>query len=261
MVTQVMMCKPNWEKGYIDKHLITDLQLEEICPILPMDAELMSHIQLATTGCHLIRVRHYLDSNKVDLSVHLITSPKPLTIKKKLPMSEKVKSFVEAMLVPENKLFSMFRGIDMSHQENFDADVDLVKGVILPLALVDKEMYDFIIEELAFSKASDLPTVTSSKKPKWLNARERLITDEEGYSIQHVSEHWLLFYPDGKVEFPTLKPTKGAHIKHKTQRLVETYTNPPEPMPDAVVKAVKITIGVTPVNEQMRGIAWKIYHR
>ena len=56
-----------------------------------------------------------------------------------------------------------------------------------------------------------------------------------------------------------LDPTKGVRIDATTQRTLETYSAPPKPMPDDVVQAIKITIGINEVDSVLRGISLKLY--
>lgn len=257
---RVVMVRPNWEKGFIDKFLVCSLNMNEVSKIYPFDPEHLSHFQYAYTGDHLIRIRHHLDSSKLSEDIFLVNDPKPVCVNSKIKIGAEVEKYLSQMRESDTKLFSIFRGTEMTQVE-FDVPHKLVKSFLAPLRMVDEEMYDFIICELKYSKAADCPVTWgySSKKPKWLNVRERLSVRKDGTTVNHISEHWVLFFNDGRVTMPDLEPTKGAQIDAASQRTVKVFNTPPQPMPDDVVKAIKITIGVNEVDELLRGIALKLY--
>lgn len=257
---RVVMVRPNWEKGYIDKFLVCDLGFKEVAPILPLNPEHLSHIQYVTTGNHLIRIRHHLDSNTLSEDVYLVNHPNPIKVRKPR-IGERVEKYLTILRNKEHKLFSILGGLDEMTKVQFDCPQNLVKRFLTPVKTVDEEMYDFICDQLKYSKSEDCPTTwgTATKKPKWLNVRERLSVNADGTSANHISEHWVLLYANGKAAMPDLAPTKGARIDAATQRTLETYSAPPQPMPDDVVRAIKITIGVNEIESNLRGISLKLY--
>lgn len=257
---KIVMVRPDWDKGIVEKFLVCTLSLDSVVKIHPFDPEHLSHIQYAEPGNHLIRIRHHLATNTLSEDIFLISYPKPITVNSKAKIGKEVQEHLQALRSKEHKLFSIFRGVDMTPDE-FDCPVRTVRRLLAPLKKADAEMYAFICQELEFSKASDCVTTwsTAGKKPKWLNTRERLVTDAAGDSVIHTSEHWLLIHADGEATMPDLEPTRGAHVDHETQRTLKTYNAPPMPIPDTVVKAVKITIGVNDVDGVLRGVALKMY--
>lgn len=257
---RVVMVRPNWEKGYIDKFLVCDLGLKEVATIFPLDPENLSHTQFASPGNHLIRIRHCLVTNTLSEEVYLVNHPNPIKVKKPR-IGEGVEKYLTLLRNKEHKLFSILGGLDEMTKVKFDCPQNLVKRFLTPVKTVDEEMYDFICSQLKYSKSEDCPTTwgTATKKPKWLNVRERLSVNADGSSANHISEHWVLISASGKVAMPDLAPTKGARIDAATQRTLETYSAAPQPMPDDVVRAIKITIGVNEIESDLCGISLKLY--
>lgn len=132
-----------------------------------------------------------------------------------------------------------------------------------PLKEVDEEMYSYIIEQLHYSSPTHTPLEwqQSIRLPHWMNTRSRLVTDADGKTVKHTSEHWLLFHRDGTVTFPELEPGRGAHISAETQKTLKMYNAVPLAMPDTVVKAIKILIGANIINDETKGVAWTLYRR
>jgi hypothetical protein len=58
---------------------------------------------------------------------------------------------------------------------------------------------------------------------------------------------------------PELAPTKGARIDANSQRTLEIFTAAPKPMPEDVVQAMKITIGVNEIEGDLCGISINLY--
>lgn len=257
---RVVMVRPNWEKGYIDKFLVCDLSLENVIDIFPFDTEHLSHTQYAATGNHLIRIRHCLVNNTLSEDVYLINEPRPHKVRK-ANIGEGVEKYLKLLRNKEHKLFSILGGLNEMSKIEFDCPRNVVRSFLAPVKTADEEMYDFICGELPYSRREDciISWGTASKKPKWLNVRERLSVNADGTTANHISEHWVLIYADGSAEMPDLDPTKGARIDAATQRTLETFSAPPKPMPVDVVQAIKITIGVNEVNGKLRGISLKLY--
>ena len=44
---RVIMVRPDWEKGFIDKFLVCDLSLKKVEQIFPFDVDNLSHTQYA----------------------------------------------------------------------------------------------------------------------------------------------------------------------------------------------------------------------
>lgn len=257
---RVIMVRPDWEKGFIDKFLVCDLSLKKVEQIFPFDVDNLSHSQYAVPGNHLIRIRHCLTSNTLSEDVFLINQPHPHKITK-AKIGEEVEKYLKLLRNKEHKLFSILGGLNEMTKIEFDCPQNLVKRFLAPVKTVDEEMYNFICGELKYSRSEDCPTTwgAANKKPKWLNVRERLSVNADGTTANHISEHWVLIYAHGRVEMPDLDPTKGARIDASTQRTLETFSAPPKPMPDDVVQAIKITIGVNEVDSLLRGVSLKLY--
>ena len=257
---KVVMVRPNWDKGYIDKFLVCDLGLKRVMDIYPVDSEHLSHIQYAAIGNHLIRIRHCLKTNTLSEDVYLVSSPTPIIVKK-AKYGEAVQKQVEVLRNKEHKLFSILGGLNEMTKVEFDCPQKLVKRFLTPVKTVDEEMYDFICSQLKYSRREDCPTTwgASAKLPKYLNVRERLSVNADGTTANHVSEHWLLIYADGRTEMPELAPTKGARIDANSQRTLEIFTAAPKPMPEDVVQAMKITIGVNEIEGDLCGISINLY--
>lgn len=258
---KVLMVRPCWEKGYIDKHLVASLNLEEVAEIYSFDPEPLSHYQFIKAGDHLIRIRHCLRTNTLSETIYLYSEPNPIVVNKRAVVGPKVKEYLEIMRKPEYMLFSILRGLNEMTSPKFDCPIRMVRRLIQEVSVLDNEMYEFIMQELKFSYEKDCPTSFSNaaKKPKWLNVRERLTTNTDGTTANHTSEHWLLIHKSGVVEMPELQPTKGAHIDAATGRTLEVYNAPPRQMPDDIYRAIKITIGVNEVEGKLRGVALKLY--
>lgn len=259
---RVVLVNPDWKKGYVDKFLVCDLPTDTVLPIKSLDTELLAHTQEAPIGSHLIRIRQNLKDNTLSEQIFIVGHPKPILVRSTVEPGEVVEAYLKDMRDKQLKLFSIFRGNKMTQLE-FDCPVGNVNRFLAPLKAADKEMYDFIYGELKYSKKSDCDTSwgKAGKLPKWLNVRERLVTDNDSNTVLHTSEHWLLIHAGGRVELPELAPTKGARINHETQRTIAVYNAAPTPVADDVIKAVRITIGVNYVDDKLRGIALKLYRK
>ena len=260
---KVIMVNPNWGKGYIDRLLVVPAHCKYIVPVNKYDPILLSHIQYANVGDYIFRVRHFIKTGTRKENQYLVLSDNDLVTPKNLTITDEIAGHLEELRNPPQLMFSIFKGIDMSIHEMFDCDIASRKKFLTPLKLVDEEMFDFIVDNLQFSRDldCDINWAGAAKLPRWLNQRERLVIDADGKSLIHTSEHWLLFHENGIVTFPELESTKGAKVDGTTQRTLEVFTAAPHPMPSDVHMAIKITIGANPVGDTMKGISWNLYKR
>ena len=134
---KVVMVRPNWDKGYIDKFLVCDLGLKRVMDIYPVDSEHLSHIQYAAIGNHLIRIRHCLKTNTLSEDVYLVSSPTPIIVKK-AKYGEAVQKQVEVLRNKEHKLFSILGGLNEMTKVEFDCPQKLVKRFLTPVKTVDE---------------------------------------------------------------------------------------------------------------------------
>lgn len=269
MGQRVVMVNPDWKRGFVDKFLVCrpgsgllagKIYVDEVVPITNFSIDDLTHTQIAYTGDYLIRIRHSLNDDTLSENVFLINEPKLVHVSSKFTLGPKVREYIDVLKNKEIKLFSMLGGLE-EMKPVFDCSMRLVKRFLAPMSQVDNEMYEFILDELKYSKDIDCPVTwgMAAKKPQWLTVRERLVTDSDGNTANHTSEHWLLIHKNGDVTMPELEPTKGAHIDLESQRTLKIYNAAPQPMPDTVYRAVKITIGVNEVDGLLRGVALKLY--
>lgn len=265
---KVVMVRPDWEKGYIDKNLVCPMDLKTVKPVT-FDPELLSHVQYLEDSDYLFTVRYYLNGKKTDENTYFVANNlKPLKVCTVLTISPLVEDYLTSIRNPDYNLFSILKGVNMSEAKTFDCRIKTVARFLEPLAAIDPDMYEFIKSELSASYGADCPITwgRAAKLPTWLNVRERLLTKEDGSTVKHTSEHWLLFHEDGSVTFPNIPPTKGAHIDVSTKRTIAVYNNPPFALPEDVIKAVKITLGVNTYEhpergEELGGVALKLYKK
>ena len=260
---KVVMVNPKWEKGYIEKFLVVPMRCVRIVPIHHYDPNILSHVQYATVGDYIFRIRHFLNSNKVEEDQFMVTSQHCLIKPKNLTITREISNHLDAIRNPKFNMFSIIEGANMSIHEQFDCDIASRTKFLRPLQYVDPEMFDYIVSNLEFSRDMDcdIDWRGAANLPQWLNNRERLVIDNNDQTVVHTSEHWLLIHKDGSITFPDLAPTKGARINYETQRTLEVYKAAPTAMPTGVYRAIKITIGANPVGSDMKGISWNIYQR
>lgn len=265
--TLLACIKPDWEKGTIQKRVAISFATETFIPFKKFDPEKMTHFQEVMTGDFLFIATYNLKTSKVTSElVRLLASGRTVTYRDvnidPVGMGEVFKKIRDV----RNIMFSDFGSyIELGNLEmnNFDVkDPLLFREVLLHhLEKADPEMYQYLVDELSFSFMKDLPLDWGKalRLPKWLNNRSRLVTDHEGKTVKHTSEHWLLIHASGKATFPELEPTKGAQISAESGRTIKMFNATPQAMPDDVTFAVKIVLGANPVDDTMRGVSWILY--
>lgn len=265
---KVAMINPNWDKGYIDKHMVVDY---DGC-IRPMGDFCLVNLtayQELRVGDRLIRIRHMLKTHDVLEDHFLIDAEKTMVSCSKVSrkkLSDNVKLCITYMRDPAFKMFPTHLPGEIMELKKYDCNVSRKARFISVLDTVDPEMYNFILEQLKYSYNSDTPADWRSSRcrplPKVLNSRERLTVDssKNNETIAHTSQHWLLIMHDGSVQWdndPT--PTSGGVVDVITGKTLTTHTAPARPIPSGVKRAVKITIGLHHDKDKLVGVGWSIY--
>lgn len=259
--------KPDWDNGIIQKRVAISFATECFIPFKKFDPEKMTHFQEVMSGDFLFIATYNLKTSKVSTQlIRLLPSGKSVTYRDLNIDPVGMGLVFEKIKDVRNIMFSDFGSyIELGNLEmnNFDVkDPLLYREVLLHhLEKADPEMFQYVLDELSFSFTKDLPLEWDKalRLPKWLNNRSRLVTDPEGRTVKHTSEHWLLIHASGEVTFPDLEPTKGAQISAESGRTVKMFNATPQAMPDDVTFAVKIVLGANPVDDKMRGVSWILY--
>lgn len=261
---KVLMTRPMWDKGFIDKNVVVRIGSKELTDVI-YDVQSLSHVQNVSSGEVVITVRHYLDGSPSKEHAHQY-----------MPRGGKLVAFKQAYTPTnsnaiiadhrcrENAMFSIYGEGRMLFSDDFNCNVKESSKFISKLKAIDEELYDFIVANFAYSYAKNVPRgwkIGSKPLPEFIHVRERLTTADDGCTINHTSDHWLLIDAKGNATLVDGDPTYGARIQASSGRTLEVYNNAPKPMPSNVVKAIRITIGALPINGVMKGISWTLYSK
>lgn len=264
---RILTLNPDWSKGFIDKFLVVRFN-NDIAKVEPMCMHKLSHIQHANPGDVLIRVRHQVDGSYIHEDHFFLDSPTTMISRVKKTrdkLSNEIKQCIIAMRDPVNRMFSYLPGTNMDDIV-FDCNVPRKARFIKVLERLDKEWYQFVVEQLSSSRNDDTPGDWRSSKlkpiPQFMNIRERLVVESEAsdITVSHTSQHWLLFMEDGTTAWqPDAPATAGAMIDASTGKTIKVFSSAPVPMPKNVKRAIKFTVGLHPHNGKMVGVGWVLY--
>lgn len=260
----ILACiKPEWDKGVVRKRIAIAGDHSHILPISTYNPETMTHYQVVRSGDCIFTVTFDLKTNNVRSELVTIYTNRTMTCPTcKNPAT---KALLERMKDAGNILFSDFGSfVDLEYSEMSDIeDIKPYEEFLTPMKEADEEMYLYVLQELAYSKAIDvlMDWDLALQLPLWLNNRSRLTTDKNSNTVKHTSEHWLLRRKDGSWYIPDLEPTKGAHISAETQRTLKVYDHTPLAMPDEIDLAIKFILGAYVIDGHTRGVTWALYKR
>ncbi len=117
-----------------------------------------------------------------------------------------------------------------------------------------------IITPAMKSPGKDLPT-------SWRRANPRMPSHLDAPAKTHLDvssniktyTQWILIFSDGRVSLRTPEPTSGKELIHGNEP--REYAGTLRPMPEKVIRAVKVTRGAYERNGKTFGIKWELFSK
>lgn len=268
---QVNLTRLDVKNLVIEKNLPMTITEDLVLPAMNYNPDTLNYTLVLPVGYHLSNTRIDLKSGKIDQSLSVLLAGLLGSSTEKLKEGTELHRIVESFKDPKNWLYPfvdiydqvdlLFKPEDGEFMTAFSQAKRFLKRTI---GRVDQEFCEFMMEQLPWSRKKDCPLVWKDghQMPERFNVSKRLtLCKDRDYYYNYSSTHWLFYLDDGRITMPDFEPTVGATICGDTGELIEIYDKEPYEISDCVVKAIKFTVCVNPVNQQMKGIAWKLFIR